>query len=108
MWAVALLFAITLGPSQAHSIPEFLAGWTRDAIAVAVAVGIAAAFLGENLLAYPAAIFCLSMADSVVGLLSQPAASYRWNGVLLLALSLLVVGWLLLPGRSRNALPDQS
>jgi hypothetical protein len=40
------------------------------------------------------------VADPLVRLLSQPASFYLWNGLLLAVLAFMVLGWMLLPGRS--------
>ena len=99
IWLMLLLLLIALGPSHAHSIREFLANWTYMVISFAIPVWIVATFFRDNALAYLAAIFWLTVAEPVVRLLSQAARVYQWNGLLLGGLSLLILGWLLLPGR---------
>jgi membrane protease YdiL (CAAX protease family) len=98
MWPVALLILVGLGPSGAHSVQEYVAGWVMGFLPFAAAVAIAGWFFRSNILAYFAAIFCLQVAAPLVEMLSQPAMFFRWNGVLLLVLSLLVLVWMLAVG----------
>jgi len=100
IWLILLLLVVALGPSHAHSVREFLPDWIYALIAIAIPVWIAVTFFRDNALAYPAAIFCVTVAEPIVRLLSQAARVYQWNGLLLGVLSLAVLGWLLLPGRS--------
>ena len=100
IWVALALLFIALGPSHAHSFREFLAGWIYTVISFAIPVWMVATFFRDNALAYVAAVFCITVADPVVNLLSQAARIYQWNGLLLAGLSLAVLGWLLLPERS--------
>jgi membrane protease YdiL (CAAX protease family) len=95
IWPVALLVFVSLGPSGAHSVREYLAGWVMGFLPLAAAVVIAGCFCRTNILAYVAAIFCLQIAAPLVQLLSQPSAFFRWNGALVLIFSLLVLAWML-------------
>ncbi len=99
-WLGGLLLLVALGPARAHSVPEFALGWTMNFISLAVTLGIVYAFFRDNVLAYVGAAFGLRVAEPVVSLLSQPLAFFRWNGVMLAALAAVVLGWLLLPGRT--------
>jgi len=103
IWPIALLILVSLGPSGAHSVREYVAGWVMGFLPFAAAVAIAGWFFRSNILAYIAAIFCLQVAAPVVQLLSQPAMFFRWNGVLLLVLSLLVLAWMIASGGSAPA-----
>ncbi|MFZ3213197.1 MAG: CPBP family intramembrane glutamic endopeptidase [Terriglobales bacterium] len=107
IWVASLLLLVALGPANAHSVREFLADWIYTAISFAIPVWMVATFFRDNALAYLAAIFCVSVAEPVVGLLSQAARIYQWNGLLLGGLSLAILGWLLLPGKSAAA-PETS
>ena len=98
IWPIALLILVSLGPSGAHSVREYAAGWVMGFLPFAAAVGIAGWFFRANILAYVGAIFCLQVAAPLVQLLSQPAMFFRWNGALLLVLSLLVLVWMLAAG----------
>ncbi len=98
IWPVALLILVGLGPSGAHSVREYVAGWVMGFLPFAVAVAIAGWFFRSNILAYAAAMFCLQIAAPLVEMLSQPAMFFRWNGVLLLVLTLLVLSWMLAIG----------
>lgn len=98
LWVGGLLLLVGLGPSGAHSKAEFLVGWATGLVSSLVAIGIVRLFFRDNVLAYAAAAFCLSVAQPLVSLLSEPASFYRWNGALLAALTLMVLAWLLLGG----------
>ncbi|HET7102344.1 MAG TPA: hypothetical protein VFJ52_14410, partial [Terriglobia bacterium] len=98
IWPLALLILVSLGPSGAHSVREYAAGWVTGFLPFAAAVAIAGWFFRTNILAYIGAIFCLQVAAPLVQLLSQPAMFFRWNGALLLVLTLLVLVWMLAAG----------
>jgi membrane protease YdiL (CAAX protease family) len=95
LWLAALLVLVSLGPSFAHSMPEFLVGWGLSFLSLIGTLGLVALFFRDNLLAYVGAAFCLPLAQPLVELLSQPAAFFRWNGLILAVLMLAVLGWLL-------------
>ena len=99
-WAALILGAITLGPTQAHSVSEYLVGWMLGAIGVVLVVGIVGLFFRNNPLAYLAASFSVSVANPIIELFTQPVRFYQWNGLLLAALTLLVLCWMLLPFQS--------
>jgi len=84
-------------------VPEFLIGWVMIFVGVAVAVGVVVLLFRDNVVAYTGAAFCVPLLGPVVSLLTQPSHYYRWNGVLLLVLILVVLGWLLAPGRERQS-----
>jgi hypothetical protein len=98
IWPVALLILVSLGPWSAHSLREYTAGWAMAFIPLVGAVVVAAGFCRMNILAYVAALFCIQVAAPLVQLLSQPSTFFRWNGVVALALSLLVLAWILAVG----------
>jgi membrane protease YdiL (CAAX protease family) len=98
-----LLGLVSLGPPRAHSVPEFLLGWIMVFAAVLIGVCLVALFFRDNALAYLAAAFCVPLLSAVVSLLTQPAPYFRWNGALLLALILPVLGWLFVPWRERQS-----
>ncbi len=102
LWLGGLLFLVSLGPVQAHSLPEFALGWATNFVAVVVAVGIVALFFRNNVLAYVLAAFCFPLAEPLVLLLSQPAAFFLWNGVVLAFLTLIVLGGMLEVGKKRQ------
>jgi membrane protease YdiL (CAAX protease family) len=103
LWAGILLALVGLGPASAHSVREFFAGWVMSFVPLAVAVAIVFWFFRNNLLAYLAAAFCLQVAQPLVSLLSQQAAFYRSNGLLLAVLAFFFLVWLLLVGRESEA-----
>jgi len=98
LWSGGLLLLVSLGPAQAHSIPEFAVGWVMHFVSLALAVGILTAFLRNNVAAYLGAAFCAAIMQPLVTLLAQPPAFYRWNGVLLALLALAFLVWLLAIG----------
>ena len=99
LWLGGLLLLVSLGPAGAHSVAEFLLGWAMGLVSLVAVVGIVYAFFRDNVLAYLAAALCLQVAEPVVALLSQPPVFFRWNGAALVALTAVVLGWLLLPTR---------
>ena len=99
-WLGCLLFLVVLGPTNAHSVREFLIAWSSAVISYAFTIWMLVYFFRNNYLAYFAAIFCSAVAEPVAALLSQGARTYQWNGLLLGLLSAIVLGWLLLPDRS--------
>jgi hypothetical protein len=103
LWAGMLLGLVGLGPAGAHSVREFLAGWVMSFVPLAVGAAIVFWFFRNNLLAYLGAAFCLQVAQPLVSLLSQQAAFYRLNGLLLAVLAFLFLVWLLLVGGKSEA-----
>jgi membrane protease YdiL (CAAX protease family) len=103
MWAGCLLFLVSVGPASAHTVRQFLVVWIYGLASLAIVVWIVATFFRANPLAYLASIFCIIVAKPIVELLSQGARIYHANGLLLGVLSMIVLGWLLLPDRSALA-----
>jgi membrane protease YdiL (CAAX protease family) len=95
-WIASLLLLISLGSAQAHSFREYFSTWLYGLISLAVTVMILKVFFRNNPLAYLVTTFCVLVAKPIYGLLSQSAAFYRWNCLLLAALSLVIVGYFLL------------
>jgi hypothetical protein len=103
LWAGILLALVGLGPAGAHSVREFFAGWVMSFVPLALGAAIVFWFFRNNLLAYLGAAFCLQVAQPLVSLLSQQAAFYRSNGLLLAVLVFLFLVWLLLVGGKSEA-----
>jgi MFS family permease len=103
LWAGILLGLVGLGPASAHSVREFSAGWVMSFVPLAVAAAIVYWFFRNNLLAYLAAAFCVQVAQPLVSLLSQQAAFYRANGLLLAVLAFVLLAWLLFAGGESEA-----
>jgi membrane protease YdiL (CAAX protease family) len=97
LWLAALLVFVSLGSPSAHSVAEYAAGWILRFLPLAAGIAVVVLFFRDNVLAYIAAAFCLEVAEPIVQLLSQPAAFYRMNGILLAVLTMLTLAWLLLP-----------
>lgn len=108
IWPGAVLLPISLGPSRAHSVPEFLAGWGLGLVELVVTLSIIAVFFRDNLLAYITATFCLLVADPLVSLLRQSLAFFRWNGILLALPVFIVLVWCLFVGREQTAVATVS
>jgi membrane protease YdiL (CAAX protease family) len=102
LWAGCLLFLITLGPANAHSVRQFVFVWTDGAASLALAIWVMTSFFRDNVLAYLSSIFCILIAQPIVELLSQDAGTYQRNGLVLAILSVAILGWLLLPAKSAS------
>jgi CAAX prenyl protease-like protein len=100
IWAGGLVVLVSLGPTSAHSVREFVLGWAMGLVALLVIVGIVAAFFRNNVLAYLGAAFSFGVAEPLVALLSQPPGFFRWNGVALAVLTAVTLWWLFGPGRA--------
>ncbi|MBZ5516242.1 MAG: CPBP family intramembrane metalloprotease [Acidobacteriia bacterium] len=103
IWVVGAVGVVGLGPFRAHSAAEFFVGWSLVLVTLAVAVGLVIFFFRDNYLAYVVAALALPLASPFVDLIAQPAASLRWNGVILALLVLAVLGWLLWGSRTQNS-----
>lgn len=91
---VGLIFLISLGPSSAHSVREYLLGWGLGFVTAVVAISILVLFYRDNVLAYIATGFLLPTVAPMVELLLQPPRFFIWNGVALAFLMLCVVVWM--------------
>jgi membrane protease YdiL (CAAX protease family) len=96
LWVAALLTLLSLGPSRAHSVGEFLAGGAISLLALSTGLVLIALIFRSNVLAYLGAAFCLPLAGPLAALLEQPATFYPLNGILLALAVLLVLGWMFL------------
>lgn len=91
---VGLIFLISLGPSSAHSVREYLLGWGVGFVTAIVAVSVVVLFYRDNVLAYLASAFLLPTVGPMVELLSQPPPFFIWNGVALAFLMLCAAAWM--------------
>jgi hypothetical protein len=98
LWLGGLLLLVSLGPAHAHSIREFMVGWTMHSVPLALTVAITAVFLRSNVAAYLGTAFCVAVIQPLITLFTQPEAFYRWNGVLLAVLAAAFLAWLLAVG----------
>jgi nitric oxide reductase large subunit len=94
---------VSLGPTGAHSVKEFILGWTLSFVVLVVVVGVVALFFRDNVLAYVAVAVCLPIVEPLVSLLSQPVMFFRLNGALLALLVLILLGWMLAVGEPAPA-----
>jgi len=102
-WIGLIAVLAALGPAGAHSVREYFTAWAFGAVSLVLTVWIVATFLRNNPLAYLATVFCLMAVRPTEALLSQAAKPYVWNGVLVGSLSILILGWLLLPDFSERS-----
>ena len=82
--------------------------WMLGAIGLVLVGGIVALFFRDNALAYLAASFSLLIAKPLVELFTQPASFYRWNGLLLAIVALVVLFWMLFPIKSAAKLESSA
>jgi hypothetical protein len=103
---VAILFLlISLGPPGAHSLREFLLGWTMGFLSAVVSTSILILFYRDNVLAYIGTAFLLSILTPMFMLLSLTPRFFIWNGLILAFLTLIVLGWMFLGGQTAQAVP---
>lgn len=107
-WLGGVLLLIALGPAGAHSKAEYAVGWAMRFIPLVAAIAILALFFRDNPLAYVTSAFCSVVAAPLLDLFSQPNFFYRWNGLLLAALTAIVLIWLLLPRSQATPSPDSA
>ena len=94
------LLLMTLGPSGAHSVREFAAGWGLRFLPMIAAIILVAFFFRDNVAAYGGAAVVSGCGSSIIALLRVPIPFYRWNGAVLAVLLAIFLWWLLAPGRA--------
>jgi membrane protease YdiL (CAAX protease family) len=99
LWVGILVLLAGLGPSDAHYLREYFAGWLAGFVPLAAAAAMAFWFFRDNVLAYLGALFCLQIAPGLLSLLSQQAHVYWSSGLVLSLMTLLVLAWAFLTGR---------
>ncbi len=97
-WVGLILALVTLGPTSAHSMGDFGAGWLESLIPIVMLGLLVCLFLRDNILAYILAIFGGEAAESLIHLFSQRNKFYVQNGVALALMVGIVLIWLLWPG----------
>jgi hypothetical protein len=101
LWAGVALLLVSLGPAHAHSLAAFAVGWVSGFLPAVVAVGLAALFLRDNILAYLMVFLCGQLIEPLVDLISQPDAYFRKNGIVLACLAAALLLWMLwAPGKA--------
>jgi len=104
LWLGLLLILVSLGPTHAHSLKEFAAGWVMAFVPLLVAVLLVGFFLRNNVLAYLAVLFGGQAAEALINLFSQPSKYFLQNGVALALLTGIVLLWMLWPsGKGERA-----
>lgn len=96
-WSGGLCLLVSLGPWRAHSLPEYLAGWAIQALPLLALALLIFYFLRDNALAYLGVVFTLRVADLAAAFFAAKPPFFHWNGVVLVVISALVLGWMLLP-----------
>ncbi len=99
VWLAGVLTLLSVGPSRAHSVAEFLAGGSVGLLNLLIAAGLIVLIFRNNVLAYLSAAFCLPLAEPLASLFAQPAAFFRLNSLLLGVFGCFALGWMFL-GRS--------
>ena len=89
-----LIFLMSLGPSGAHSVREYLLGWAMGFLTAVVVIGVLVLFFRDNILAYVGGGFLLTVVTPMVSLLAQPPLFFVGNGIVLAVLILIFVGWM--------------
>jgi hypothetical protein len=103
LWLGLALLIVSAGPSDAHSVGEFLTGWVVSGAGLLAGFVLLAFFLRDNVAAYLAVAFTVPLAEPLIQLVRDPVPFYRWNGVALAVAVALVLVWLLLPRTSSQA-----
>jgi hypothetical protein len=96
-WAGVVLLLASLGSWSAHSAGEFLTSWVVGLGQLLVAFVVLALFARDNVSAYLAVAYSMSVLHPLITLLRDPVRFYRLNGVALAALVAISLGWLLWP-----------
>jgi hypothetical protein len=99
LWMGLALVLVSLGPTHAHTFPEFGVGWVMNLLPLLVTAGVAGFFLRDNILAYVMVLFCSQVAESLMDLFSQHNTFFLQNGVALALLAGTVLVWMLSPFR---------
>jgi membrane protease YdiL (CAAX protease family) len=97
LWLGLVLILVSLGPTHAHSLVEFGAGWVMNLLPLLVAALVVGFFLRDNILAYLVALFGAQAAKALMNLFSQPNKYFLQNGVALALLAGIVLAWMLWP-----------
>ena len=98
LWAGIVLLLVVRGPSDAHTLGQFLVPWTVSMCALLATLVVIALFFRNNIVAYVAFAFTWPLIGPLLGLIGDPVRFYRWNGVLLAILMAAVLVLLLFPG----------
>jgi membrane protease YdiL (CAAX protease family) len=101
-----IVFLMSLWPSNAHSVREFLLGWGLGVLTAIVAIGILAIFYRDNILAYVGAGFLLTTLTPMVSLLGLPPLFFVGNGIVLALLILTIMGWMISGRQDISAAPS--
>jgi hypothetical protein len=96
LWLGGLLVLVALGPAGSHSLAEYALGWGERLVFWAGILAMLSLILRDNVLAYFGAVLCATVGEPLLALFTQPAVFFRWNGLFLAVLVLIVLGWMLL------------
>ena len=95
LWVGLALVLVSLGPTHAHSLAAFGAGWVMDLLPLVVAAVVVGFFLRDNILAYVMVLFSMQAAEALIDLFSQQSMFFLQNGVALALLVGAVLLWML-------------
>ncbi len=98
LWVGSILFLVTLGPTSAHSLGDFGAGWLENMLPILVPGLLVSLFLRDNILAYILVIFGGEAGEGLMQLFSQHNRFFLHNGIALALMVGIVLTWLLWPG----------
>ena len=94
LWLGLVLILVSLGPTNAHSLAEFGAGWVMNILPVLAAALVVGFFLRDNILAYLVVLFGMQSAKALMTLFSQPNKYFLQNGAALALLTGIVLVWI--------------
>jgi len=94
-WPALAVVLVALGPTHAHSLAAFGAGWVTNFVPVFVMALLVGLFFRGNILAYVLAIFAGQVAGGLVDLFAPRNRFFLQNGVALALLAGAVLAWAL-------------
>jgi hypothetical protein len=103
LWLGGVMLLVSLGSVGAHTWREYAAIWVAQFVPAAVFVAILAIWFRNNILAYVGALFAATISNPLVGMLGEPQAFLRMNGIALAVAALFVFLWLFTGGKSEPA-----
>jgi len=89
-----IILLASLGPSQAHSVATYAVGWVEAFVPLLLVAALVGFFLRDNVLAYVAVFFCGQLIGPLWDLFTQPHPFYRWNGITLAIMAVIVLVWM--------------
>jgi hypothetical protein len=106
LWSGLLLILVSLGPTNAHSLAEFGAGWIMSLLPLVMAALVVGVFIRDNVLAYLVVLFGIQSARSLITLFSQPNKYFLQNGTALALLVGVMLVWMLWTSGRTEKIPN--